>query len=76
MSSWNLICEKFIEEKLQDLEEFSYFDFVELFDDKNKATIDLFYIKVLDEIIKSAPSLKKLCSTQKKDFTVIIQPFV
>lgn len=43
MSTWNLICEKFIEEKLQDLEEFSSFDFVELFDDKNKARIDLFF---------------------------------
>lgn len=59
---------KIIKEKLQDLEEISYFDFVKLFDDKNKAKVDLFYIKVLDEIVKGAPSLKKIMLYSEKEF--------
>lgn len=70
MSSWDFICETFIEEKLESLEEFSYFDFVELFDDKSRAKVDLYYIKVLDRIIRSKSSLGRYCHDQKKEFTV------
>lgn len=39
-----------------------------MFDDKNKAKVDLFYIKVLDEIVKGAPSLKKIMLYSEKEF--------
>jgi hypothetical protein len=70
MSTWQLICEPFIEKKLDDLEEFECSDVVNLFEAETQTTIDLYYTKILDEIIRSNSDLANHCRSKKKEFTV------
>jgi hypothetical protein len=67
MSTWQLTCEPFIEEKL---EKFEYFDAVNLLEVETQTTIDLYYTKILDEIICSNSDLANHCRSKKKEFTV------
>lgn len=75
MSAWDTICEPFIEERLDDLEEFDYFEFADLFEDKEQASVNLYYIKILDSIIKHKSELANHCRALKKEFTVSLLYF-
>jgi hypothetical protein len=76
MTAWDLACEPFIKERLEDLEEFDYFDFAAYLNDEEQHRINLYYVKTLDTLIKYKSELTSHCKAKKEEFTVSSLYFV